>query len=234
MQASLELRRTLSRRVSQILSRPGVEPPPGGPVPTGWEGIELARGGVHEWIGVSAASPPYALLAHLAWQALAEREGRVLWIGRGIFPYPRTLVRDFELRLRAGELTLARLPRALRPADPARLLERSLHVDVERPAVRLWALDAALRCPAVTAVVGDASGLDMAATRRLQLAAEAGRGLALLARPPREERQLSAAATRWRVRRAPAGRSAGGNEPHPSWELSLLRKKSVLCPATSH
>ncbi len=190
-----------------------------GAVPSGW-GRDLARGALHEWF---AATPPLCVLAHLAWQALEERQGRVLWIGRRVWPYPRALVRDFGVRAGNQELELARLPRADRPDDANLLLHRSLFVDAPRPASRLWAVDVALRCPAVTAVVADASGLDMAATRRLQLAAEAGRGFGLLARPPREERELSAAATRWRVKRAPAG--AAGN---PRWSLRLLRAKSVL------
>ena len=208
-----------------------------GALSSGWAGIELARGAVHEWIGHEwtepGGNPPLALLAHLAWRALEggpEGGGQVLWIGRRVFPYPRALVRDCELRFDAGEsaLELVRLGSGERPADPARLFERSLHVDVSEGPARLWALDVALRCPAVTAVVGDASGFDMAATRRLQLAAEAVGGIAFLARPARERRALSAAATRWHLRRRPA--SAG----RPCWSLELLRRKSVLCPASSH
>jgi len=48
-------------------------------------------------------------------------------------------------------------------------------------------------------VVADGRGLTMAMTRRLQLAAESGHALALLARDPRDRSQLSAAATRWTV-----------------------------------
>ena len=65
----------------------------------------------------------------------------------------------------------------------------------------------------------------MAASRRLQLAAEARGGFALLARPPREESVLSAAATRFRVRRGgvPVDLAEG-----PGWSLEVLRCKSVL------
>ena len=61
----------------------------------------------------------------------------------------------------------------------------------------LWAIDLA-RCTAVAAVVADGSRL--AATRRLQLAAESGSALVLCARPPEEIDHLSAATTRWRGR----------------------------------
>jgi protein ImuA len=47
----------------------------------------------------------------------------------------------------------------------------------------LWALDQALRCPAVAAVWGSLQELDGRTFRRLQLAAEKGHGLGLLLRP---------------------------------------------------
>ncbi|MBL0871469.1 MAG: hypothetical protein IBJ18_12925, partial [Phycisphaerales bacterium] len=81
------------------------------------------------------------------------------------------------------------------------LLSRSLFVDAEEAGVRLWSADLAARSSSVL-VVADGSGFDMAATRRLQLAAECGGWMVHLARPPWEVRVLSAAATRWRVRRA--------------------------------
>ena len=64
----------------------------------------------------------------------------------------------------------------------------------------------------------------MVATRRIQLAAEGGRALALLARPPWEAGVLSAAATRWNVRRKA---SPDGASLVPAWELELLRCKGA-------
>ncbi len=225
-------------------------------------GNPLARGGlhggaIHEWFGVGdpeaprpddrarqarSWSLPLSLLAHLAWQALEsveEGSGRVLWIGRRVWPYPRALVRDFVVRpsdaagpaapettdtLHSESLELARLPRCKRPEDVSLLLSRSLLVDAARPASRLWAIDVALRCPSVVAVVADASEFDMAATRRLQLAARAGQGFGLLVRRPAEEGVLSAASTRWRVRRSRAREGVSG----PRWTLDLLRCKGSL------
>ncbi len=189
-------------------------------VPTGWPGADarlgggLARGAVHEWFAAAdenggdnvrgQSSPghrgshqpwiaPLCILAHLAWQAVElsqSVQSRVLWIGRRCWPYPRVLVA-------AG--------RSSRFA-PSHLLKTSLFLNPPDRSTRLWAIDLALRSPAVALVIADGSGLDMAATRRLQLAAEAGLrggggGIALFVRPPHEQRQLSAASTRWRVGR---------------------------------
>ena len=100
-------------------------------------------------------------------------------------------------------------------------MQRSIFVDPPDGASRLWTIDLAARCPGVAAVVADGSGLDMAATRRLQLASEAGSALVLCARPPNEVDHLSAAATRWLVRCAPATDKA------PRWIVELLRCKGV-------
>jgi protein ImuA len=210
----------------------------------GWAG--LRRGGLHEWFGLADGSPeppadrsvdrsvngpagrfeargprswapPLCLLSDLA--ACALRAGgcrrRVVWIGRRVWPYPRTLLG------RGGSATAEDL------------LARSVFIDPPDDSSRLWAIDLAARCPAVTAIVADGSHLTMAASRRLQLAAEAGEDeggsgtggekapLLLLTRPPREAAALSAAATRWWV--SPAPSSGAG----PCWSVSRLRAKGA-------
>lgn len=177
--------------------------------------LEPIPGVVHEWIGIVSSAPsggrspwlpPLALVAHLARTALdgAPRSARVLWIGRRAWPYPRALI--------AGENDRA-------------LLDRSLFVDPRDDAERLWAIDLALRSRGVAAVVADAGNLTMPASRRLQLAAASGNTPALLLRPPREARSLSAAQTRWLVRHAPSP------DRNPRWTVELLRCKGVR-PAT--
>ncbi|MBL6080231.1 hypothetical protein JMJ56_19625 [Belnapia sp. T18] len=99
--------------------------------------------------------------------------------------------------------------------DPADLIL----VRAERPQDALWAMEEALRCPAVAgAVLVLADNLPLTATRRLQLAAEAGRALGLLLRPGMLTAEPSAALTRWRVTPLTAVES-------PRWRLELLRAK---------
>lgn len=183
----------------------------------------LRRGGLHEWLGVadpaSSSSgdrpspwmPALAITTHLAIRALrsdVRASGVAVWIGRRSWPYPHLLAR-------AG----------------SSLLERCLFVDPPDAGARVWAIDLALRSPAASVVIADASGLDMASSRRLQLAAEAGAiaanrtgsmgGLGLLLRPWREMSNLSAAWTRWLIRREPSV----GNWPR--WRIELLRNRSA-------
>jgi protein ImuA len=82
--------------------------------------------------------------------------------------------------------------------------ERLLTVAAARRCDLLWAMEEALRCRAVAAVIGEVryGEIDPVAVRRLSLAAGTSGALALLLRaaPPRD---ASTAATRWIVSAAP-------------------------------
>ncbi len=188
-------------------------------VSTGWETMPtLATGAIHEWFSAAYGDgagmrhgspkdwlPPLGMLIHIAHRAMTagsnQGRSRVLWIGRRLWPYPRSLINPL--------------------GTDRSLLERSVFVDPPSRDERVWAIDLALRCGAVAAVIADGSGLTMAESRRLQLGAAAGRTLGLIARPEWELSQLSAARTRWRV--GPA--RSGTNEPR--WVVELLRCKGA-------
>lgn len=162
-------------------------------------GVPLRLQTAHEWFAGSAdttqGAPLLPLLDVVRRGFAAGLLSRLVWIGRRVFPYPPALDRSPSL------------------------LVASVFIDPPNHAAHLWAIDLALRTGAPTAVIADAQGLKLPQTRRVQLAAGAGRGIALLARPLNEEATLSAATTRWRV------------EPFPShvgrvaWKLTLLRNK---------
>ncbi len=89
-------------------------------------------------------------------------------------------------------------------------LQRVVMVRPESHADAMWAVDQALRTPAVAAVVADLEKIDDRAARRFQLAAESGAGLALLLRSAAARRQPSWAEVQWLVR-SPAAEK-------PSWK----------------
>ena len=78
----------------------------------------------------------------------------------------------------------------------------------------LWAIEEGLRCRGLAAVLGEADKVDLAAGRRLQLAAEAGGATGLLLGRPRDASASGITVTRWRVAPAPGG---------PHWRVELLR-----------
>jgi protein ImuA len=162
----------------------------------------LARGGLHE---LRTASPGAG--AGFAAVLLGLAGGTVLWIAGGenrTMPWPPGL-------LRCG----------LPP-------ERLILLRADRPEDALWAMEEALRCPALGGVLLSLDAkreamLTLTATRRLQLAAEAGGGLGLLLRPERSARSSqSVALTRWQVE--PDGY---GLPSDPCWRLTLLRARGA-------
>ncbi len=97
--------------------------------------------------------------------------------------------------------------------------QRLILARAQRPADLLWAMEEGLRSGRFAAVLGDGLAPDLTATRRLQLAAEAGGTTALLVFAGAERRgRLSAATTRWRIAARPAERSEC-----PRWHVSLER-----------
>ena len=161
-------------------------------------------------------SPPLCLFSHLAMQCLrptaepitdeaaesgqrqaAPPTGYIVWIGKRCWPYPHVLMRT-HWQTRDPSRSAGSDPLPQQPVDTT-LLRQSVFIDPPNRSARLWAIDLALRNRAVAAVFADGSGFDIAATRRIQLAAQAGHCPALLARPIHEQKILSVAGTRWQV-----------------------------------
>jgi cell division inhibitor SulA/protein ImuA len=109
------------------------------------------------------------------------------------------------------------LPYAPALAQRGLPLERVLLVQTHSLQESLWAMEQALRCPAVGAVLGWPASIVDRNVRRLQLAAAAGGSLGILYRPPEAARESSPAALRLRLHAAPEGlaveihKSRGGN-----------------------
>jgi hypothetical protein len=228
-------------------------------VPTGWPRIDAALGGglpaaeLHEWWGDMADAR--SLCVQLAWCVLRDCDARarartdahasdglhVAWIGRAAWPGATDLVRGTRAAL-AGMFGAP----APRTWPDAALHDRSLLVDAPAsdPGARLWSAEQAARCSGVCLVIADGRGFELAATRRLQLAASRVPVLLLRgpARDPRVRRATaSACATRWHVERAAAGSAgslaerapwlraghalAGRIPEEPAWTVTLERAK---------
>jgi protein ImuA len=167
-----------------------------------WRG--LPTGCLHEVVAGAASDAAAAgfaavLLAHLA-KAESGRPRPVLWCAEGDGLYGPGLA-GYGLDTRRLVLVRGR-----------------------RQADLLWAMEEGLRSGAVAAVLGEIREADLTATRRLQLAAEAGRATALLLRPVELKAMPSAAVTAWRIAAAsaaPARYSVGlGAE---RWRVELTR-----------
>ena len=110
--------------------------------------------------------------------------------------------------------------------DPMRVIYAEARDDAELLAL----MEEGLRHGGLGAVIGEARRVPMAATRRLQLAAEGGQTIALLlkrpARPGSDPLEApSAAVTRWRVASAPSAAVPWRGLGRACWRLACVRQR---------
>ena len=166
----------------------------------------LPRAALHEMAGDGADREQGAAAAGFAalWLARLQEAGPVLWIVRA--------ANRAAIDLHAHGLNQQQL-------DPKRLILVAARRDDEA----LWAMEEGLKAKSLGAVLGEVEKLDLTASRRLQLAAEAGgvtafvlRRWRLMDRAARDAAQPIAAVTRWKVTSLPA-------ENDLCWRIELTR-----------
>jgi protein ImuA len=169
-----------------------------------WGG--LPRGALHEVAGEGADREQAAAAAGFTalWLARLQAKGPVLWIVRAASPA--------ALDLYAHGLRQLAL-------DPDRLILVAARKDDEA----LWTMEEGLKARALGAVLGEIGKLDLTASRRLQLAAEASgvtafvlRRWRLMQQAEREAAQPIAAVTRWRIAALPS-------DGEMRWKVELAR-----------
>lgn len=195
MHASQEAALTELREKVRLLQ--AARRPAAGLCPTGLPPLDRALGGglatasLHEFLAPGGQAPIRTLALRAAMRMLTagDLHGRRFRADRWLM-YLDTLG-DFYP------------PAAARLGLP---LERLLVIRVRRLMDALWTCEQALRCPAVGVVIATMRAIDPYASRRLQLAAEAGGGLGILLRHE-EARDITFAASRLRFtpRPSPAG-----------------------------
>lgn len=89
-----------------------------------------------------------------------------------------------------------------------------------------WAVEEALKCKAITAVVGEMQGLGFTESRRFQLAIErSGVGCFVLRRKPKSS--ATAAVTHWQIKPRPSRTEDGlPGVGHPCWQVNLLKVRN--------
>lgn len=199
------------RQRLRALEKPVVLEGDAGMLPFGLEPVDtilgggLARGALHE---IAAAGEAHLTAATgFALGLAAQKRARVCWIAE-----------DMALA-ESGALCGGGLDAfGLAP-------ERLLAVAAARHRDLLWAMEEALRCRAVGAVIGEwrHGAIDAVATRRLSLAAAESGALALVLRAA-PAADASAAATRWIAGAAPS--AATMHAPGaPRFAVHLIRNR---------
>ena len=198
------------RQAIQRLERPAGFEADAGVLPFGIPVLDavlgggLARGALHE---ISAASESHMAAATGFALALREPSKAAVWIAQ-----------DLAL-LESGAPCGSGLDES--GLDPERLIT----VAVAQPRDLLWAMEEALHCHAIGAVIGELrhENIDAVALRRLSLAAAGTGALALLLRAA-PSNHASTAATRWVVGAAPSQPRYGPGAPRVSAQLVRNRR----------
>jgi protein ImuA len=170
----------------------------------------LASGSLHEIVPRDGASLAGALGFALALACLAAARS----------PHPVLAIEARWAEAKAGLLYAPGLDRFGLPAG------RLLGVAALHPREMLWAMAEGLACSSLAAVLADLAGAeaDLAATRRLALAAGASGGLGLLVRHS-PAAGASAARTRWRVAPAPSEACRFGGLGPPAFAVTLDKNR---------
>ena len=194
---------------------PGIEDGPG-TLPFGIPAIDtmlgggLMRGALHEIAAAGEAHLPAATGFALGVAKRAAPSPRLVWI-----------TEDMALAESGAPHGAGLDAFGLAP-------ERLVMVSAAHRRDLLWAMEEALRCRAVNAVIGEmrAGAIDSVAVRRLSLAAAESGALALLLRaaPPSD---ASTAATRWIVGAAPSASTHGPGTPRFAAQLVRNRRGPI-------
>lgn len=175
-----------------------------GPIATAFPNGSFPLGAVHEFLSVSTegTAATSGFIAGLL-SSILGAHGTAMWISPC-----RTL-----------------FPPALKPfgVQP----DRIVFVDLKNEKDVLWAVEEALKCEALAAVVGEVKDMSFTASRRLQLAVEQSRVTGLIIRPDTKKLETTACVSRWKVTPLPS-------EPiddlpglgFPQWKLELLRVRN--------
>ena len=174
------------------------------PFAAAFPGNTFPTGAIHEFISyepASAASTDGFITAVAG--KLIKDGGLCLWIAdqRKVFPYG---LKHFGL-------------------EP----DRVVFIHTARPKETLWIFEEALKCEALTAVVGEVKDLGFTDSRRLQLAVERSGVTGFVHRYcPRSENAV-ACTTRWKI--SPLPSHTEGNLPgvgHCSWNIQLQKVRN--------
>ena len=207
--------------------------------PSGFRGIDrllpgggVGRGSLVEWIG-GPASGATALACAVACRLLGARPataGKRSAAGDPPGATGTILVIDRCGRFHPpAVLPWLERPTASRPKPGGEAIGPLVVVRPSRDEDEIWAIDQALRCPGVTAVLAWPERVSSTAMRRFQLAARGSGAVGFLVRPVRARREPSWAEARLNVMAVSSGcdrlgaSPPGGGVPSPASHVAPVR-----------
>jgi protein ImuA len=105
--------------------------------------------------------------------------------------------------------------------------DRFIFIDLQKDKDVLWAMDEALKCGALAAVVGEVREIDFTMSRRLQLAVEQSKVTGFILRNNFRKLNTTACVSRWKITPLPS--ESINTLPgigFPNWRVELLRMRN--------
>lgn len=172
-----------------------------GPIKDVFPNGSFPLGAVHEFLsaGAEAAAATSGFIAGLL-AGLMGSCGTTLWISSARTLFPPAL-RNFGIQP-----------------------DRFIFIDLQKEKHTIWAMEEALKCGALTAVVGEMQEISFTASRRLQLAVEESQVTGFILRNNPRKLNTTACVSRWKITPLPS--ESVDDLPgigFPQWKIELLR-----------
>ena len=175
-----------------------------GPVNTAFPNAIFPTGAVHEFLCAfrEHAAATTGFVSVLAGN-LMQRGGACIWIS-----VARTL---FPPSLKAFGI------------EP----DRVIFIDLQRIKDALWALEEALKCPGIAAVIAEIPEISFTQSRRLQLVVEQSKVTGFILRTSARAASTTACVTRWKITSLPSELEDGmPGVGYPRWHVELLKVRN--------
>jgi protein ImuA len=103
--------------------------------------------------------------------------------------------------------------------------DKIIFIDLQKEKEILWAMEEALKCNGLAAVIGEVKELSFTASRRLQLAVEQSHVTGFVLRLNPKNLNTNACFTRWQITSLPSGDHLPG-VGFPRWQAELLKVRN--------
>ena len=104
--------------------------------------------------------------------------------------------------------------------------ERIFFIDSWRQKEVLWAIEEALKCDAISVVIGELGELSFTESRRLQLAVEQSRVTGFIHRYSPKSENVTACVTRWKIKPLASNTNSIPGVGFPQWNVQLLKVRN--------
>ena len=135
--------------------------------------------------------------------AFMKKGGAIIWISSSLSIFPPALI-SFGI-----------------------MPEQVIFIDLQKEKDVLWAMEEALKCDSLAAVVAEVQELGFIASRRLQLTVEESRVTGFVIRRSAKRMNTTASITRWNITSLPGDLPAGlPGVGFPRWKVELLKVRN--------